>query len=305
MRGSSNSSGEKCKTNSSKADQRQCDNCNSQTKPMLYVVGTGPGNPDYMATRAKDVLKKVDSVAGYSTYINLIKDLIKDKKIISTTMTKEVQRVEMAINEALNQKPCALISGGDSGVYAMAGLVFEICKKRKIKLVRGNSENTEKPNDLKKTEKAGKGENQIILEIVPGIPALAAGAALAGAPLTHDFATISLSDLLTPWKKIENRLCFAAEADFVIVIYNPKSKKRDWQLTKAKELILKYRNKNTPVGIVTGAMRENQKVTITRLENIDKEDVGMQSILFIGSTASVQYLDFIFTPRGYAEKYNF
>ena len=263
---------------------------------MLYVVGTGPGNPDYMATRAKDVLKKVDSVAGYSTYIDLIKDLIKDKKIISTTMTKEVQRVEMAINEALRQKPCALISGGDSGVYAMAGLVFEICKKRNIKLVRGNSIDA---------EKASKVENQIILEIVPGIPALAAGAALAGAPLTHDFATISLSDLLTPWEKIEKRLALAAEADFVIVIYNPKSKKRDWQLTKAKELILKHRNKNTPVGIVTGAMRENQKVTITRLDNIDKEDVGMQSILFIGSTASVQYLDFIFTPRGYSQKYNF
>ena len=105
--------------------------------------------------------------------------------------------------------------------------------------------------------------------------------------------------------KIEKRLDFAAEADFVIVIYNPKSKKRDWQLTKAKELILKHRNKNTPVGIVTGAMRENQKVTITKLENIDKEEVGMQSILFVGSTASVQYLDFIFTPRGYAQKYNF
>ncbi|MCK5096891.1 MAG: precorrin-3B C(17)-methyltransferase [Desulfobacteraceae bacterium] len=296
MRGSSNSSGKECKTNSSKTDQRQCDNCNSQTEPMLYVVGTGPGNPDYMATRAKDVLKKVDSVAGYSTYIDLIKDLIKDKKIISTTMTKEVQRVEMAINEALRQKPCALISGGDSGVYAMAGLVFEICKKRNIKLVRGNSIDA---------EKASKVENQIILEIVPGIPALAAGAALAGAPLTHDFATISLSDLLTPWEKIEKRLALAAEADFVIVIYNPKSKKRDWQLTKAKELILKHRNKNTPVGIVTGAMRENQKVTITRLDNIDKEDVGMQSILFIGSTASVQYLDFIFTPRGYSQKYNF
>ena len=153
--------------------------------------------------------------------------------------------------------------------------------------------------------KTGKNENQIILEIVPGIPALVSGAALAGAPLTHDFATISLSDLLTPWETIETRLALAAKADFVIVIYNPKSKKRDWQLTKAKELILKHRNKDTPVGIVTGAMRENQKVTITKLENIDKEDVGMQSILFIGSTASVQYLDYIFTPRGYEQKYNF
>ncbi|MCP3899994.1 MAG: precorrin-3B C(17)-methyltransferase, partial [Desulfobacteraceae bacterium] len=116
---------------------------------------------------------------------------------------------------------------------------------------------------------------------------------------------ISLSDLLTPWEKIEKRLDLAAQADFAIVIYNPKSKKRDWQLSKAKELILKHRSNDTPVGIVTGAMRKNQKIVITRLDKIDKEDVGMQSILFIGSTASVQYLDFMFTPRGYGQKYDF
>ena len=298
MRGSSNSSGEERGADSSETNQGQCDNCNSTEKAMLYIVGTGPGDPDYMAGRAKDVLQKVDTVAGYSTYINLVKDIIKDKKIISTTMTKEVQRVEMAIDEALNKKSCALISGGDSGIYGMAGLVFEICKKRDIKLVRANQTRSATVNNPKKAE------NQITIEIVPGIPALAAGAALAGAPLTHDFATISLSDLLTPWGKIEKRLDLAAKADFVIVIYNPKSKKRNWQLTRAKELILKYRDKDTPVGVVTGAMRKNQKIIISRLDNIDKEDVGMQSILFIGSTASVQYLDFIFTPRGYGEKYN-
>ncbi len=268
---------------------------------MLYIVGTGPGNPDYMASRAKDVLKSVDTIAGYSTYIDLIKNFIKDKKIISTTMTKEVQRVEMAIDEALNKNPCALISGGDSGIYAMAGLVFEICKKRHIELIRTNRKEHGITNHPEKTNKK---KNQIILEIVPGIPALAAGAALAGAPLTHDFATISLSDLLTPWEKIEKRLDLAAQADFAIVIYNPKSKKRDWQLTKAKEVILKHRHKDTPVAVITGAMRENQKIVITKLDNVDKEDVGMQSILFIGSTTSVQYLDFMFTPRGYGEKYN-
>ncbi len=269
---------------------------------MLYIVGTGPGDPDYMASRAKEVLKKVDTIAGYSTYIDLIKDIVKDKKIISTTMTKEVQRVEMAIDEALNETPCALVSGGDSGIYAMAGLVFEICKKRNIKLIRANQEQAETPANKQEEHKK---EKFITLEIVPGIPALAAGAALTGAPLTHDFATISLSDLLTPWEKIEKRLDLAAQADFAIVIYNPKSKKRDWQLSKAKELILKHRSNDTPVGIVTGAMRKNQKIVITKLDKIDKEDVGMQSILFIGSTASVQYLDFMFTPRGYGQKYDF
>ena len=262
---------------------------------MLYIVGTGPGSSDYLAPRAKDVLEKVDTIAGYSTYIDLIKDIIGDKKIISTTMTKEVQRVEMAIDEALNNKSCALVSGGDSGIYAMAGLVFEICQKRDIKLVRSN------PGNKNTTDQA---KNQITLEIVPGIPALAAGAALAGAPLTHDFATISLSDLLTPWDKIEKRLELAALADFVIVIYNPKSKKRDWQLTRAKKIILQHRDPDTPACVVTGAMRENQKITISKLDTIDKEDVGMQSILFIGSSASLQYLDYIFTPRGYGKKYN-
>jgi len=287
---------------------------------MLYIIGTGPGDPDYMAPRAKDVLKNVKTVAGYSTYLDLIKDIIKNKKIISTTMTKEVQRVEMAIDEALNKNPCALISGGDSGIYAMAGLVFEICKKKKIELVRSNPKKSkraeasgtmEDAEEAEQSEEPGNSdsldnpENQIILEIVPGIPALAAGAALVGAPLTHDFATISLSDLLTPWETIKKRLELAAQADFAIVIYNPKSKKRDWQLTKAKNLILRHRDKSTPVGIVTGAMRENQKIIITKLDNIDKEDIGMQSILFIGSSTSVQYLDFMFTPRGYDQKYNF
>jgi len=266
-----------------------------------------------MAQRALDIIEKVDTIAGYSTYIELIKNIVKGKKVISTTMTKEVQRVELAINEVLNKKSCALISGGDSGIYAMAGLVFEICKKQNIKLFRANnckasnSNQTEGSDGIEGSdvmEKRGERQNQLVLEIIPGIPALAAGAALAGAPLTHDFATISLSDLLTKWEIIEKRLELAAQADFAIVIYNPKSKKRDWQLTRAKELIVRHRDKQTPVAIVTGAMRENQNIIITDLDKMDKEDVGMQSILFVGSTASVQYLDFIFTPRGYGNKYN-
>ncbi len=254
------------------------------------MIGTGPGDIAYMSKRAIDILKRVESVAGYSTYIDLIGDLVKGKEIISTGMMKEVERVEKAIDQALKGKQCALVSGGDPGIYAMAGLVFEICQKRDIKLVRQNS-----------TDPA---TNELALEIVPGIPALAAGAALAGAPLTHDFAAISLSDLLTPWEKIEKRLAHAAMADFVIVLYNPKSKKRDWQLKKAQELILQHRAPETPVGIVTGAMRENQKVSFTQLEKMDAADVGMQTVLFIGSSASVRYMDFLFTPRGYSKKYD-
>ncbi|CCK82499.1 MULTISPECIES: precorrin-3B C(17)-methyltransferase [Desulfobacula] len=259
----------------------------------LYVIGTGPGNIDYMSQRAVDIIKQVDCVAGYTTYIELIDDLVKDKEIISTGMMKEVDRVEKAIEQALAGKSCALVSGGDPGIYAMAGLVFEICQQRGIKLVRSQDK-----------ENNPDGDKGLALEIVPGIPALAAGAALAGAPLTHDFAAISLSDLLTPWEKIEKRLTCAAMADFVIVLYNPKSKKRDWQLKRAQELILEHRDGSTPVGIVTGAMRENQNVTFTTLDEMDRADVGMQTVVFIGSSASVRYMDFLFTPRGYAKKYD-
>ncbi|NOX32383.1 MAG: precorrin-3B C(17)-methyltransferase [Deltaproteobacteria bacterium] len=264
---------------------------------ILYVIGTGPGNTAYMSGRAIEILKEVDCVAdcvaGYTTYIDLIFDLVKDKEIISTGMMKEVERVEKAIDQALAGRSCALVSGGDPGIYAMAGLVFEICMQRGINLVRTQGKKSQP-----------KIEDGLFLEIVPGIPALAAGAALAGAPLTHDFAAISLSDLLTPWEKIEKRLTCAAMADFVIVLYNPKSKKRTWQLKRAQELILEHRKAMTPVSIVTGAMRENQQVSFTTLDKMNTGDVGMQTVVFIGSSASLRYLDFLFTPRGYSKKYD-
>ncbi len=257
----------------------------------LFVVGTGPGDSEHMSERARQVIAHVDCVAGYTTYIDLIKDLVKDKKIISTGMMKEVDRVEQAIDKAMSGFSCALVSGGDPGIYAMAGLVFEICAQREIPIKRPGSTD---PSAVKGLE----------LEVVPGIPALSAGAALAGAPLTHDFAAISLSDLLTPWEKIEKRLSGAAMADFVIVLYNPKSKKRDWQLARARDLIMEHRSGKTPVAVVTGAMRENQRIDFTRLDQIDSARVGMQTVLFIGSGSSVQYMDFMFTPRGYTKKYD-
>jgi precorrin-3B C17-methyltransferase len=258
----------------------------------LYVVGTGPGSAAHMSNRAVAVIKQADCIAGYTTYVDLIKELVEDKKIISTGMMKEVERVERAIEMALTGVSCALVSGGDPGIYAMAGLVFEICEQKNIQLFR-----TLKGEDFPTAPK------YLELEVVPGIPALAAGAALVGAPLTHDFAAISLSDLLTEWEKIETRLTCAAMADFVIVLYNPKSKKRDWQLKRAQELILEHRKGATPVGIVTGAMRENQAISFTRLDQLNQADVGMQTVLFIGSSASLRYMDFLFTPRGYAKKY--
>ncbi|WP_244549348.1 precorrin-3B C(17)-methyltransferase [Desulfatibacillum alkenivorans] len=241
-----------------------------------------------MSGRAKEVLGFVDIVVGYKTYLEIIEPVIQGKKTLATGMTKEVDRVEAAIDAALKGQSCALVSGGDPGVYAMAGLVLEILATRNIAC---NSCD------------AGA-EGSLNVEVVPGIPALCAGAALLGAPLTHDFAAISLSDLLTPWELIEKRIAAAASADFVIAIYNPKSKKRDWQLNRAREIILEHRAGATPVGVVTGAMRENQRIQLSSLQDLDKADVGMQSIVFIGNSSTFIHGDLMITPRGYSKKYD-
>ena len=177
------------------------------------MVGIGPGDLNHLTKRAIDVLTSVDVVAGYTAYIDLIRPLIDGKEIITTGMTREVARVEAAIEQARAGKSCASVSSGDPGIYAMAGLVFETCQIKGIAIVHPGSDPI-----------AADDRDALSLEVVPGIPALCAGAALLGAPLTHDFATISLSDLLTPWVLIEKRLEAAARADFVIVLYNPKSK---------------------------------------------------------------------------------
>ena len=237
-----------------------------------------------MSGRARQVLETCDIVVGYKTYLELIQEVIKDKKTLATGMTKEVDRVQAAIDAALDGHCCALVSGGDAGIYAMAGLVLEMLALKNIACNTGET-------------------GSLCVEVVPGIPALAAGAALLGAPLTHDFAAVSLSDLLTPWQVIEKRLAAAAFADFVITIYNPKSKKRDWQLGRAMEIMLKHRAGTTPVGIVTGAMRDNQKVALCALKDLDKAEVGMQSIVIVGNNSTFIYNDLMITPRGYSKKY--
>lgn len=217
-------------------------------------------------------------------------------------MTKEVDRVEAAIAEALSGKTCAIVSSGDSGIYAMAGLALEICASRQIQImVKGTARDIS--DDSVVLEKASVHRYCLEIEIVPGIPALCSGASLLGAPLTHDFASISLSDLLTPWEVIEKRIDSAAFADFVIVLFNPKSKKRSFQLEKAQKTIMKHRDKNTPVGIVTSAMREEQNISLTTLENLHLADVTMLTTVFIGNSSTFQYDGFMITPRGYSKKY--
>lgn len=235
------------------------------------------------------MLETVEAVSGYTTYIDLIRPLIEGKQIVSTAMKKEVDRVSAALELALSGTSCAVVSSGDPGVYAMAGLVLEMCREQAIAIGR-----SEKAED----------SDRLFIEVVPGIPALCSGASLLGAPLTHDFAAISLSDLLTPWAAIETRLDAAARADFVIVIYNPKSRRRAEHLTRAQKVILKHRNPSTPVGIVTGAMRENQRVTLTTLKDLHRAEVDMQTTVFVGNSVTFSYEGYMITPRGYAKKYN-
>jgi precorrin-3B C17-methyltransferase len=239
------------------------------------------------------VLSKAETVAGYTTYIDLVRPLVAGKEIVRTGMKKEVDRVAAAIKLAREGRRCALISSGDAGVYAMAGLVLEMCARQKIPIA---------PHRLVPDDSSRDGK--LYLEVVPGIPALCAGGALLGAPLTHDFAAISLSDLLTPWEKIAIRLKAAAAADFVIVLYNPKSRKRQNHLRRAQEIVLRYRDGATPVGIVARAMRAGQRVWLTRLDRLDAAEVDMQTTVFIGNGDTLIYEECLITPRGYTEKYD-
>jgi precorrin-3B C17-methyltransferase len=237
-------------------------------------------------------LEAAETVAGYTTYVELVRPLIQGKKIIASAMTQEVQRVETAIDLARKNQRVALISSGDPGIYAMAGLVLEVCARKAIAITTPSAH-----------RKSSDSPDPLLIEVVPGIPALCSGAALLGAPLTHDFAAISLSDLLTPWQVIERRLEAAAMADFVIVLYNPKSKRRSQNLEKAQQILLRHRSAETPVGIVVSAMRAEQHVEVVPLSQVHSASVNMQTVLFVGSSASQRYGEFMFTPRGYAGKY--
>lgn len=252
--------------------------CNNGSGPgTLYVVGTGPGSADHMTVAAISALKNSDVIIGYKTYLDLIPEFLTDKEVISSEMMKEVDRCRTALDIAEQGKTIALVSGGDPGIYAMAGLVFEM---------------------------AQKSENKCRIEILPGLAAINSCAARLGAPLMHDFAAVSLSDLLTPWPLIEKRLEAVAVADFVTAIYNPKSKRRTEQIVRAREIFLEHRSPDTVVGIVTAATRENEKIVITTLQDLLDSEIGMQSTVIIGNSQTYRWKDLMVTPRGYSDKYS-
>ncbi|MEZ6852579.1 precorrin-3B C(17)-methyltransferase [Halodesulfovibrio aestuarii] len=243
----------------------------------LKIVGLGPGDSALLTPQAQKAIADADVIVGYTLYVDLVPEALKEgKEIISTGMMGEITRCEKAIEVALSGKDTAVVCSGDPGIYAMSGLVYELAEKHL---------------------------DTLEIEVIAGIPALSASSALLGAPLMHDFAVISLSDLLTEWDVIEKRLKAAAEADFVIVLYNPKSKRRDWQLGKALEIVGTVRSADTPVGLVKSAYRKEQKTLVFSLNSFDIDEVDMLSTIIIGNSTTRMIGEKIVTPRGYLKKY--
>ncbi len=274
----------------------------------IYIVGTGPGSIEHITPYAQDVIKKSDIIVGYGTYIDLIQGLLKNKEVISTGMTQEVDRCKKAVALALSGKTVSVISGGDPGIYAMAGLVFEILKGRRFTIqdtgCRIQTEEKRASSCIShRVDYDMHHASRISVEVIPGISALNAAAAKLGAPLMHDFAAISLSDRLTPWKLIEKRLAAAAMADFVIVLYNPKSKGRAEHINRAREIILEHKDPDTPVGIVKAAMRDSETVFVTSLADMLKYDIDMQTTVIIGNSKTFTWNNLMITPRGYENKF--
>lgn len=252
----------------------------NKNKGKIFVVGFGPGDSEHITKRAIDALQQSDYIIGYKTYVELIEHLVTAKSIVSTGMTEEVSRAQEAVKQAEAGNIVSVISSGDSGVYGMAGLVYEV-------LV-----------EMGWTEKDG-----VAVEIVPGISAINSCASILGAPVMHDSCTISLSDHLTPWTVIAKRIEAAGMADFVIALYNPKSGRRTRQIVEAQNILLKYRSPDTPVGLVKSAYRENQNVVLTTLAEMLEHDIGMLTTVIIGNSSTFFYDNKIITPRGYQRKY--
>ncbi len=246
----------------------------------ILIVGFGPGNLEQITIQAREAIQESQIIIGYNTYVDLIRHLLTKQEIVRTGMTEEVSRAQKAVDLAIEGKVVAVISSGDAGVYGMAGLIYEV-------LVERGWHNGENPR----------------VEVIPGISAIHSCAALLGAPIMHDACTISLSDHLTPWVVIEKRIEAAASADFVIALYNPKSGRRTQQIEETQKILLKYRDPQTPVGLVKSAYRDRQQVVRTTLADMLNHDIGMLTTVIIGNSSTFYHDDLMITPRGYQHKY--
>ena len=247
----------------------------------LFIIGIGPGEAGQLTGRAREAIGEADVVFGYKRYLRLVAAALVGKEVVGSAMRQELQRCAEACQMAMAGRKVALISSGDAGVYGMAGPAYEVL-----------------------LHAGWRPDDGVAVEVVPGVSALTACASLVGAPLTHDFCAISLSDLLTPWAVIEQRLQAAAQADFVTALYNPKSGRRVQQIEVAKRIFLEHRDGNTPVAVVTAAYRPAQQVTVITLAGMTAVEIGMQTTVLIGNSRSYARHGVMVTPRGYADKYD-
>ena len=237
----------------------------------LYVIGIGPGEYEQMTLKAIHAMEKSEVIIGYTVYVDLVKEHFPGKEFLTTPMKKEVDRCVMAFEEAKKGKVVSMICSGDAGVYGMSGLMYEV----------------------------GVNYPEVELEIIPGVTAATGGAAVLGAPLIHDFCLISLSDLLTPWEKIEARLLAAAEADFVVCLYNPSSRKRSDYLQKACDLMMQYKSPETVCGIVSYIGRDWEHYEVMDLKTLRDTKVDMFTTVWVGNSQTKEINGKMVTPRGY------
>lgn len=237
----------------------------------LYVVGIGPGNSDNMSRAAVKAINESDVIVGYTKYIQLVAPLFPGKRTVDTPMRQEIDRCRKALELAEGEMTVAMICSGDAGVYGMAGPIYEL--------------SPEYPN--------------VEIRVIPGITAALSGAAVLGAPLTHDFAVISLSDLMTPWETIEKRLACAGEGDFCIAIYNPSSRKRSGYLRRACDVLLKYKKPDTVCGVVRNIGRDGETARVSTLLELRDMNVDMFTTVFVGNSSTKNIDGHMVTPRGY------
>ncbi len=237
----------------------------------LFIVGIGPGSFDRMTMEARRVLEESQVIIGYTVYVDLVKPFFAEKEYLTTGMKQERERCHMALQEAEKGKKTALICSGDAGVYGMAGILLEL----------------------------SEGYPEVEVHVIAGVTAALSGGAVLGAPLGHDFAVVSLSDLLTPWEKIEQRLKGAAMADFVICLYNPSSRQRKDYLQRACDILLRERSGQTVCGYVRNIGREGESYGILTLAELRDTQVDMFTTVFVGNSQTRQVMGKMVTPRGY------
>ena len=238
---------------------------------VLYVVGLGPGGSRWMTWEARAALEQAEVLCGYTVYLDLIRGEFPDKEYFSTPLTQEIERCRAALERARSGRTTALVCSGDAGVYGMAGPVLELAPQFP----------------------------EVEIQVVPGVTAALAGAAVLGAPLMHDFAVLSLSDLLTPWEVIRRRLELAAQGDFVLCLYNPSSRRRRDHLRMACDIVLAHRGPETVCGWVRNAGRAQEEHQVLTLGELREAQVDMFTTVFIGSAATRRIGDRMVTPRGY------